>query len=185
MTTQSVTYPARDRHSTARPRSGRVPRKLPSVLATARWRALCGLIALGLVLMAGCSAQSPATKHTAQRFFATFNDASARGDLDAIAALFALDAQRTSPVGNQSGRLEVRAHYERMAKGFSGLKLTPQRLIVDGNTTVCECIGTIVHKSSGKRVKLPLAIAVTFNSEGQATHFREYYDTGDFRRQLK
>lgn len=161
------------------------------VRAAGRW---VPAIVLALALAAGCAAPRPAapgapatddTARAARAFVATFNGPYAAGDLDALAARFAPDVRRESPTGRQLGREEVRGHYERLLARFRDPHFEPLRLVVAGDTAVCECRGVLVQRSSGKRLDMPLAIVLTFDAAGRVTRYREYFDTGEFRRQLQ
>jgi uncharacterized protein (TIGR02246 family) len=188
MKTQSIPTMARERHTghEARPH---LPARGWSALPGARWLARGGLIGLAVLLVAGCSMQGSAgssgAQHNAQHLMTTLNDAMAKGDMDELAPLFAMDVQRGSPAGTQSGRAAVRAHYEQMLKGFADLRLDPKRVLADGDTAICECMGSALYKPNGKRVEVPIVVVMTFNAAGEATRYTEYYDSATFKRQLQ
>ena len=118
-------------------------------------------------------------------FLSAFNDATERGDLDALAARFAPNAYRKSPTGTQIGRAQIRAKYAGTLRGFPSFTITPIRLVSEGKFAVCQCRAVLIQKGTGKRVELDLAVMLTFDENGLVSRFVEYYDTAAFKRQLK
>jgi predicted SnoaL-like aldol condensation-catalyzing enzyme len=102
----------------------------------------------------------------------TYVNAINGADLETLVALFADDAEVRNPVGACSGRAEVEAFYRDVVIAAQ-LRLTPGRVIADGDVVVLELEATTPLGKPGNRT---LTVDIfTLNADGKVTSLDVYH----------
>jgi predicted SnoaL-like aldol condensation-catalyzing enzyme len=102
----------------------------------------------------------------------TYVDAINGGDLATLVGLFADDAEVRNPVSECSGRAEVEAFYRDVVLAAQ-LRLTPVRVVADGNVVVLELEATTPLGAPGNRT---LTVDIfTMDANGKVTSLDVYH----------
>jgi steroid delta-isomerase-like uncharacterized protein len=123
------------------------------------------------------------TREEITAFFARRQDAFARHDAAALAALHAEDCLYESPwVGRVNGRAAIEQVYRHLFAAFPDVAFEGDELLIDANRTaqVATVVGTDMGgfmglPPTGKPFRLPLVFLCTLN-EHQIVHERTIYD---------
>ena len=105
-------------------------------------------------------------------------------DIDAILQDFAPDAVLTSASGQTlSGIPAIRQSLTSFFSVFADIRLTLRSLVAQGDTAAWEWEFSCRHRMTGNTAHLPTSVFITCKN-GKITHWREYYDTAQFKAQL-
>ena len=105
-------------------------------------------------------------------------------DIDAILQDFAPDAVLTSASGQTlSGIPAIRQSLTSFFSAFAQIRLTLHSLVAQDDTAACEWEFSCRHRLTGNSARLPASVFITCLN-GKITHWREYYDTAQFKAQL-
>ena len=105
-------------------------------------------------------------------------------DIDAILHDFAPDAVLTNASGQTlSGIPAIRQSLTAFFSAFAQVRLTVRALVAQGETAACEWEFSCRHRLTGNAARLPASVFITCTN-GKITHWREYYDTAQFKAQL-
>ena len=106
------------------------------------------------------------------------------GDIDAILRDFALDAVLTDASGRTlSGIPAIRQSLTAFFSTFDQIRLTLCAVVAQGESAACEWEFSCRHRLTGNHARLPASVFITCHT-GKITHWREYYDTAQFKAQL-
>lgn len=105
-------------------------------------------------------------------------------DVDAILQDFAPDAVLTSASGQTlSGIPAIRQSLTAFFGAFAQIRLEVRALVAQGDIAACEWEFSCRHRLTGNAARLPASVFITCRN-GTITHWREYYDTAQFKAQL-
>lgn len=125
------------------------------------------------------------TRDAAERFTRTWEAAWARGDVDAIAMLYAEDAvDRSMPFRpEQRGRAGVVEYVRWAFSGERAVRVCFGEPLVAGDVAVVEYWATLVEEPDGKPVTIAGCALVRFRPDGLVAEARDYWNLADGHRQ--
>ena len=105
-------------------------------------------------------------------------------DIDAILQDFAPDAVLTGASGQMlSGLPAIRQSLTAFFSAFAQIRLTLRAVVAQGDTAACEWEFSCRHRATGNAARLPASVFIAC-ANGRITHWREYWDTAQFKAQL-
>ena len=105
-------------------------------------------------------------------------------DTDAILQDFAPDAVLTSASGQTlSGIPAIRQSLTSFFSAFAQIRLTLRSLVAQDDTAGLRVGILCRHRLTGNSARLPASVFITCKN-GKITHWREYYDTAQFKTQI-
>ncbi|NKB37443.1 MAG: hypothetical protein GKR93_09785 [Gammaproteobacteria bacterium] len=114
------------------------------------------------------------------RFWNSFNNDIASGNLEKYLSHWDENAERITPTVHARGIDEIRATYLRYLDVYTDFRQTELRRVIDRNVSISELITEAKHKVSGEIISLPNVAIVEFNDLGKVIRARVYLDTRKF-----
>lgn len=102
------------------------------------------------------------------------------GDVEAILADFAEDANFISPGGAWRGQAAIRQAVATFLASVHSVEVQIVRVFSDGAQGAVEWRWREVRRADGQRYSADDAIIFTVNTQGKVTYWREYFDTKNF-----
>lgn len=103
-----------------------------------------------------------------------------RGDVEAILADFAEEADFITPGGAWRGHAAIRQAVETFWASVQSVDVQIERVFSDGEQGAVEWRWSEVRRSTEQRHNADDAIIFIVNEQGRITYWREYFDTKNF-----
>jgi uncharacterized protein (TIGR02246 family) len=105
-----------------------------------------------------------------------------QADFETIVADFASEGELISPGGRWQGAAAIRAAIEAFYEQAGEVKIEVSRVFMAGQQGAVEWTWSETRLADGQRYQVDDAIIFEVNEAGQLVYWREYFDTGGWRR---
>ncbi len=120
----------------------------------------------------------------ATEYIHELNRSAARGDFDAFLELWADDLEHTVARATVRTKDELGEFFREWTDMFAKWEHVEERRVVQGNRVAWEGTAQGTHRSTGKRLSLPVVMFMEFDPAGKMKTARVYFDTGVLQQQL-